>query len=91
MTTASPPAPFVSRSRATSLTFRVLIRQLVNRARLIFLALLGASFVLVGWAVGAAELDPDPEFPGVDPYVLAAVRSVSTPVIQSRMSSGTVR
>jgi len=43
-------------SRATaSLTYRVFVRQIVTRGRLVALGILGALIIVVGWAVGISE------------------------------------
>ncbi len=44
----------VGRFRATALTYRVLVRQIVTPGRLVALAALGGLMILVGWVIGSA-------------------------------------
>lgn len=61
----------VSTPRAIAITYRVLIRQLVSRGRLVALSLIGGVVALVGWAVGNAEYV---SFPPYTPEQLQQVR-----------------
>ncbi|MDW3219824.1 MAG: hypothetical protein R8F63_14515 [Acidimicrobiales bacterium] len=45
----------VSSPRAIAITYRVVLRQLVSKGRLVALSLIGAVVALVGWAVGRAD------------------------------------
>jgi len=47
----------VPSSRAVAITYRVLLRQLVSRGRIIALSLIGAVVALLGWVVGRARDD----------------------------------
>lgn len=42
------------------LAYRVLVRQLVTRGRLVAMGLLGVGVVLLGWAIGSADTGADP-------------------------------
>lgn len=77
MTAAVAASRTVPRLRAAALAYRVLLRQMVNLGRLLFLALLGASMILVGWAVGSTQQVVDLSEPDVDQGVKAAVQLVS--------------
>lgn len=59
MTTTPVRRQPVGAVATAALTHRVLVRQIVTRGRLIAMGLLGASVVILGWAVDAGgELDP---------------------------------
>jgi len=49
----------VSSTRVIAITYRVLLRQLVTKGRVIALSLIGGVVALLGWAVGQARNDED--------------------------------
>lgn len=50
----------VAAPRAVALTYRLLLRQLVTRGRLVALLTVGIAVTLVAWAVGASDRTDDP-------------------------------
>ena len=50
----------VAPGAAVALTYRLLVRQLVTRGRVLALLAVGVAVVLVAWAVGAADDIDDP-------------------------------
>ena len=63
MTTVAPP-------QAIAVTYRLLLRQLVTRGRLVALTLIGAAVALVGWAAGRI----DQEAPWLTPAEVERMR-----------------
>jgi ABC-2 type transport system permease protein len=59
MTTTAPAQREVGPAATAALAHRVLLRQVVTRGRLVAMGLLGVAVILLGWAIGAAEIEGD--------------------------------
>lgn len=60
MTAADQAQRPVGAGATVVLAYRVLVRQLVTRGRLVAMGLLGVGVVLLGWAIGSADNGSDP-------------------------------